>query len=300
MILSDLTILIFEQFSRGFRTEKSKQVYLAEINMFCEHVKKDFMEIQKEDVSKYFHFCKERVLGEKMKRSTLIKKFSELSSFAKYVALQKERVPEIPVTFVNDFDNYLAAYKEQKKVIVPSVRDMDLIFQAAQDNLMHYTILTLIYRLGIRPNCICSITNDNFFTDPTNNYYCKIINKSNAFQVLVLPDDVRDIMIQYAKTRDTQNQYFFYNRVGRPLNEKYLERMINAITKKANVRNWTLQDIRNASANLMFAYDATPSQVATELGITNYHIRRYKDVMHYNSQDTVKDLVKIHIDPPQT
>ena len=70
-------------------------------------------------------------------------------------------------------------------------------------------------------------------------------------------------------------------------------------TQLAGIPAYSAESIRNTCAVTMFAYGATNKQVASQLGITQVQIQRYKNLSYKeNLMKEANSLVKIKITPP--
>ena len=287
--------LIWQDFVAHFKSETTKASYQADIAEFIDYIKKDFTEATEQDVKKYFEFLQEKVKNQNIKPGTMAKKMRECHSFAEYICENKSHY-HISHKFEDYFYPYLKQVARQDKhaASIP-VEHIDRILQAAQEDRMAYAILNLLYRTGLTSTEIIELQIRDLeeFAD---GYYLWIKNRNEA---AFLAEDVITIIGYYLEER-CDNEYLFYNKQGRKLNTMYISRMMKKYTALAEVPAYSAEMLRNSCAFTMYAYGAVDKQVASQLGITQTQIRRYKNERYKtNIQKQAQHLVKIKVEPPQ-
>ena len=297
--MPDLTTKIAEQavwieFAEHFKNQDTALAYLKEI-LECENVcMTDFFQMSSKDVELYYINMRQKEAGGKLSMSTLCKKFWELHSFAAYAADHKEEFG-LPRAFEDYFYPWLKKLKQQEKFVhsVP-VEDMDALYQAVQEDLMAYTMISLTHRAGLSSNEIAALKPDSLAVYD-NGTFAYIEGRET---VCYIPEDAAVILERYINERKPV-EYLFYNRNGGPLNKMYICRMLKKYTQKAGIPAYSAEKIRTTCGTSMFAYGAGPGQVAKQMGITKtqiqkYHNRQYKD----NLLVKANELVKIKVEPP--
>ena len=286
---------IWQDFVAHFKSETTKASYQADIGEFIDYIKKDFTEATEQDVKKYFEFLQEKVKNQNIKPGTMAKKMRECHSFAEYICENKSHY-HISHEYEDYFYPYLKQVARQEKhaASIP-IEHIDRILQAAREDRMAYAILNLLYRTGLTSTEIIELQ-INDLEEFADGYYLWIKNRNEA---AFLAEDVITILDYYLEERGDFD-YFFYNRQGRKLNTMYISRMMKKYTALAGVPAYSAEMLRNSCACTMYAYGAVDKQVASQLGITQTQIRRYKNE-HYkrNIQKQAQHLVKIKVEPPQ-
>lgn len=291
---------IWSNFSTRFKNQKAKDSYYCDINMCCDFLKKDFLEIQKLDAETYFLYLKSLIQKDEMKITTFIKKLRELSKFSSYI-VENKKLYNVPAEFENFFEVYLLSLKEKEKIdYLPTLEEIDkVLYVASETNIMYYTIISIVFRTGIKPLEISELKFNDIFIDP-NGTYIKV-ERNKSLRIVYIPDDLRDIIEKYIKTYyyNNKSERLFFNSRENALTSRYLERMMEELTQKADVEHFTLYDVRNLSASLMLAYGATTKQVSETLGITEAGILRYDEVLFDDDiSKFANKLVKIKLELP--
>jgi len=287
--------VIWPDFIAHFKSSSSIASYHADIAEILEILKKDFLQINSHDVKTYFDFLQKKVSAREIQPGTMAKKICELHSFAEFICENKEKY-QVNDMFNDFFYPYLKYVGKQKKLVnsVP-VEHIDKIFKAAEDNLMAYCILALLHRAGLSSTEITELHPENL-TAYDNGVYANIAGRKNP---CFIPEDVFVVLEKYMVER-LDYPYFFYNNRGNKLNTMYISRMMKKYTAKAGVPSYSAEALRNVCAVTMFAYGASPEQVASQMGITQMQIKRYNNISYReNLAREANYLVKIKVEPPK-
>lgn len=286
---------IWPDFTAHFKSETTAASYQADISEIMRYCEKDFLEIDKKDVSVYFEYLQKKVKERKLAPATMAKKLRELHSFADYICLNREAY-QIPDSFQDEYECYLqyAAKQESYTHSIPA-EHMDRLLEAAQEDLMAYTILSLLLRVGLSSTEIIRLKAEDFGVFD-NGVFVKVEGRQESCFV---PEDVYEILKMYLSKKE-DSLYLFSNTRGNPLNLMYISRMMKKFTKAAGIPSYSAENIRNTCGVAMFAYGADSGQVARQLGVTQIQIHRYKNFSY--KDDLLRkagSLVKIKIEPPK-
>ena len=280
-------------FRNKFKSETTEASYWSDIQEFCRITGKAFTKGDSSDVRKYYDWMNDQVSNGRLSKITLTKKFRELHSYASFLMEQgaylegKEHDYFYPYLKTMPNDSALAG-------AVP-VEEMDALLKAASDDMMAYTILTLMYRAGMTSTEVIGISGEDDFIEYDDGVYVIL---SGRDEPCYIPDDAWQILKEYMDQRSVC-ETLFYNRSGRPLNTMYISRMMKKYCSLAGIHNYSAQAVRNSCAFNMFAYGATDGQTARQMGRTEQQIRRYRGALYRkNLQKQAADLVKIHIEKP--
>lgn len=285
----------WDGFSTRLKNKNSPNVYFGDINQCMEIAEKDLLEFHQADADKYYQYLIEEVKAKNLQTTTMKKKIKELHKFSEFITEQAEGVPD---GFENFFYIYAVQYfKDEELRDLPQLDDLDKLMDAAKDNIMHYAILSIAHRMGLKSTQVCDQKIKDIVVDPNGAYF--ILNKTD---VRFVPDDVWAILNIYLETYRTNSHidYLFYNKRGRKLNTQYISSMMKALCKRAGTRAMSYTDIRNTCGAVLFAYNARPDQVAQQMGIGLAHIRRYDNVVYRrNIQRETSQLVHLKVEPPE-
>lgn len=286
--------VIWPDFTAHFRNKSTEASYRTDVTEFMTIYQTDFLNVTDRIVEDYYTRMQEKVESGTMQPSTVAKKFRELHSLASYIYEERERY-RIPASFQDYFFPYLKhVAKIEKYAKSMPIEHIDQIFAAAQDDLMAYCILVLIQRVGLSSTEIIELKVEDFAAYDNGVY----LSVSGRNDYCFVPEDAFVILEQYLAVR-TEHEYLFYNSRGHKLNTMYISRLMKKYTQAAGVPSYSAESLRNSCAVTMFAYDASPEQVAKQMGITEIQIKRYKNTAYRdNLMRAANELVKIKVELP--
>lgn len=279
-------------FRERFKSQTTEASYWSDIREFCCFCGKKFEEADSADVQLYYEFMKRKIEKGKIAPLTVTKKFRELHSFSQFLSEEgnQENSKE------DFFYPYLKKMEKERGLAksVP-VEDMDTLLRAASEDMMAYTVLTLMYRAGLSSTEIVGINGEEDFVLYGEDAYLLIPGRKEPCYI---PEDAWNILTEYMRQREMHSS-FFYNRSGRRLNIMYISRMMKRYCQKAGIKNYSAEAVRNCCAFNLFAYGASSQQVSEQMGRTQQQIRRYQGVNYKgNLRRQADDLVKIRIEKP--
>ena len=281
-------------FTAHFKSETTEKSYAADVGEIMMFSGKDFREIRKRDVQEYFDSMQNKITQKVMKPGTVAKKFRELHSFAKYICENKEKY-HTDESFEDFFYPYLKRLEKQKKFAksIP-VDHIDQLLQAAQDDIRAYTLIIMLYRVGLTSTEIIRLKPEDLAIFE-NGMYVAVIGRRRLCYV---PEDAVKVLEKYLEQREDRT-YLFYNSRGNQLNLMYISRLLEKLSRKAQIPKYSAVSIRNTCGVNLYAYGAQDSQVATQLGVTRMQVRRYNNQIYQDQlQSAANKLVMIKVTPP--
>lgn len=283
---------LWEKFRKRFKSNTTEASYRSDISELCRFCGKNLKDADRGDVERYYAFMKNKMDSGRISPLTVTKKFRELHSFLKFAADETGDEAE----YRDYFYPYLKNMEKERGLArsIP-VEDMDALLEAASDDLMAYTILTLMYRAGISSTEIAGLNGAEDFALYGDEGYVLL---SGREEPCYIPEDAWEILMKYMDQRD-EHPSLFYNRSGRRLNIMYISRMMKRYCRKAGIENYSAEAVRNCCAFNLFSYGASPKQVADQMGRTQQQIRRYRGMSYRgNLRRQADELVKIRIESP--
>ena len=286
---------IWPDFIVHFKSSSTFASYRTDIVEIMEYFKKDFLEINKQDVEEYFHILQNKVKQEQIMPGTMAKKIRELHSFAEYISENRNKYG-IRSEWKDEYYPYLKWVAGQEKYAksVP-VEDIDKLLKATEEDLMAYSIIVLLYRAGLSSTEIIELRAEDI-SIYENGIYVTIKNRK---ELCYLPEDAFAVLKLYMEKREN-HFYLFYNQRKNQLNTMYISRMMRKYTKKAGIFSYSAENIRNTCGFNLFAYGASEKQVAMQLGVTDIQIKRYHNIAYReNIQREANSLVKVKVELPK-
>ena len=139
-------------FRNRFKSPSTEASYWSDLMEFCRFTGKCFDDTESADVKNYYETMVAKTEAGRLSPVTLTKKFRELHSFVEFSDGEDFFFPYL---------KYLPKEKQLAKCV--PVEDMDALLEAASEDRMVYTILTLMYRAGMSSTEIISLNgSDNF------------------------------------------------------------------------------------------------------------------------------------------
>lgn len=283
---------MWEMFRKRFKSNSTEASYWSDITEFCRFCGKKLEEADIGDVERYHAFMRKKMENGRISPLTVTKKFREIHSFLQFAAEQSGD----ETTYRDYFYPYLKNMEKERGLArsVP-VEEMDALLGAASENLMVYTILTLMYRAGLSSTEIAGLSGPEDFVLYGEDGYVLLPDREEPCYI---PEDAWKILMKYMDQREVHAS-LFYNRNGRRLNTMYISRMMKKYCKEAGIDNYSAEAVRNCCAFNLFSYGASPKQVAGQMGRTQQQIRRYRGVSYRgNLRRQADELVKIRIESP--
>lgn len=286
---------IWKNFIEHFKNPETASSYQSDLIEIMEIFQKNFLELTSHDVKEYFQMQMDKVEGKALQPSTVSKKIRELNSFASFIDENKEMLG-----ISKDYENYFEPYlkkvcKMSKYANCIPLEHIDRLFHVAQEDIMAYCILTMIYRMGLSTTQIIKLRISDF-SEYENGVYLRL---DGRMEDSFVPEDVYKILQSYLSQRE-KGEYLFYNSRGNQLNTMYISRMMKKYTKLAEIPNYSGEALRNSCVYTMFSYHGKPEQIAREMGVTDSQIQRYhnKNYMDVSSRK-IKNMVKVKVELPE-
>ncbi|KMZ55113.1 hypothetical protein HMPREF0980_00791 [Dorea sp. D27] len=285
---------IWPDYTKHFKSSTTAASYRADIQEFMEFCGKDFLRTDREDAERYYLYLKERQEHDVLGTQTVSKKIRELHSFAGFIE-ENRTVYAIREEFQDHFRLFISRLERQEKLAgsIP-VEHVDALFRAAEDNLMAYTIFTLLYRVSLSSTEIAGLRIGDFAAYDDGVY----VLAGNRREPCFVPDDAAEVLERYLEKKATEG-YLFCNSRGKKLNVMFISRLMKKYTLQAGIPGYSAQELKNSCAFTLFAYGAGPEETARQLGITVTQIKRYRGRSYReNMMRKANELVKLKVEPP--
>lgn len=215
--------------------------YYRDIDRFITYLQdkgiKNFKDVDKEVISDYIYVLRSGKIsnGKKISNSTFSRNLSSLRSF--YAYLQEKHLCD-----TNPF-KMVKGVKSEKTL--PDVLTLEQIISLLESfdldkpiEIRNRAIIETIYACGLRLSEVCELKlKDIDFKDCT----IRVIGKGNKERMLPFYSgliDLYDLYIKEYRTlvlNDKESEYFFINKFGTHLSQRYIQDMLDSQAKKANI-----------------------------------------------------------------
>ena len=285
---------IWPDFSAHFRSPSTAASYESDIREVMEYFKRDFWKVREAEVETYFRWMEHKVEQGILSGATVAKKFRELHSFAEFACENRERY-----RLGKGYQDYYQPYLKRMEKQEPYARSVpaghvDRLLAAAQEDLMAYGIILLLYRAGLTSTEIIWLRPGDL-TVYDNGVYAAVRGRKEQ---CLIPEDVFAVLRKYLETCPGQ-PFLFCSSRGNQMNLMGISRLLKKYEKKAGIPSYSAQSIRNTCGFNLFAYGADEEQTASRLGVTGVQIRRYRNAGYREQlQLEAEKLVKLRAEPP--
>lgn len=285
---------IWPDYIKHFKSSTTAASYRADVQEFMEFCAKDFLGMDRKDAERYYLYLKERQKQNILGAQTVAKKIRELHSFAGFIEANKATY-EVDEAFQDHYSHLLDGLERQERLAgsIP-VEHVDALFKAAEEDLMAYTIFTLLYRVSLSSTEIAGLRIEDFAAYDDGVY----VAAGDRTEPCFVPADAAEVLERYLE-KESAEGYLFRNSRGKKLNVMYISRLMKKYTLQAGIPGYSAQELKNSCAFTLFAYGAGPEETARQLGITVTQIKRYCGRSYReNMMRKANDLVKLKVEPP--
>ena len=280
---SESTKHLLDDFCSSLKSAKSKKNYSSVIEQFCDVTGKDFL---KAGLPDFLMYCDNLDAARRKgvyTYKTACFKHNVLYLFSHYIDMHGTEYG------VNDFRNNMikipkpAADSFVAPQSVPTIEQLDKIYNVAKKNPMMHAIIALVNKCGLTSKQITMIRKSNFIIDANQNVGIILQFQFASNRYIKVPDDVVKILNNWMEFRNgtypnNNSEYMFLNADGGQLCIRSLQIRVSKIMNEAfgpTEKKFSLQDLRNLSAVLMIKGGADKDEVADYLGINAKWIQRY-------------------------
>ena len=286
--------VIWPEFRAHFRSAASAASYWSDLCEFAQITGADLTQAREQDVQAYYRIMTERCEGGEIQQGTLAKKFRELHSLADFMCRRTDAYG-LPSSFRDLFYPYLPGLAGQDRYAdVAPVEEIDRLLEAAQGDRQAYTVITLLYRVGLSSTEICALKREDIGLYENGAYLAPEGRQEGVY----VPEDALQVLESYLEDAG-EHPTLFYNRRGDPLNPMYISRMLRRYSELAGIPPCSARKLRSACAYNLFSYEAGARQVAAHMGITKTHVNRYRKKAYKEQLSRAAGrLVRIRVEDP--
>lgn len=267
-------IYYYEITLRGLNKERTKDEYTGYINLLCNYLNKDFLEISEKDAQKYFSYLNEQYRKEKLSRKTICVRLSCYNKVASCISEQDEE-------YKNPFELIPRPKVDNNKINplnVPSVEELDTLLALAKKNYMLYTILCLASRVALSSENIVNLNTSKIVREKEK--IVLICPPKNDFQkerFIVLPSDVSKVLNTYIQSIEPdENGSIFFNKHHKPLTVRNLDQYVSDLVKESGItKKYSLKDFRTRAILEIEDGGATEDVISEYIGLAPTRVRDF-------------------------
>lgn len=223
--------------------------YTNYVNLLCNHLCKDFLEINEEEARGYIEYLMGRCAYGKLSRKTVCVRLSCYKAIGRYVELVKDG-------YISPFEHVRRPDKSDDRINpkrIPSLSELDKFMSEVKSDPMYFLIYALATRVGLSATVILQIkTGDIMFEDISHGDIRRTVallrlpaKGLSDDRYVTLPSDVTEILRSYLKVVTPVNDRIFVNQHNRPMTIKNLDSATERFVKKCGIERYTMKDFRN-------------------------------------------------------
>lgn len=287
--LSEKTHRLFESFQVKQKPATVKS-YAAEISFICSLFSCDFLELTESQCEAYFEYLNGKVRNGELKVGTVTKKMHELSSFARFIALQG-------IGFTNPFAGlfFEEAAEEIPSGSIVAFPDLDKVLgvlKAGKDDVTYFAVWFSV-KLMLRMSELRLLKFSSFsYIESENECFVRVTAGNGNVRYIKVPHDLYLEVNEYHKRQDG----YIISRTGLvPENARWLQRHLKDACEKSGIeKSFNYQDLRNTGMYVAGRNGVEISELSEQLGHrTERHIKRLENIGF--SPIAATDYVNIYI-----
>ena len=306
----------YRRFSTSVRSLRTLDEYTGYINLLCNYLKKDFLDIDYADADRYFKEQRSKISEGRLSRYTVCVRLSCYKSLASYISsasvrdgyedpFQYIRHPEIDYNIVN-------ANK------IPLLGELNELIEVIKTDTMFYLVFMLASRVGMSATDIVSIR--SHMLDVNGDVYYVVFPARTQFEeprIVTLPDDVCSLVRRYLLelggygggedavskrlSEGIAKGYIFFNRLGNPLTIRNIDSYFDKACRESGIgKKYTLKDFRSRAILQLADAGVTAKEISRYTGLKMDRVQSYVHSTHIINGDSPANLPNIRFAVPET
>lgn len=267
---------ILDDMTSDFKSEKAKSTYLNLASAITRYCKKDFLDLTKDDVAEYFS-----------KKSTLSDstKASNLSRYRSMAAKADEKFgTKLSSCFAMETPPPM---KELSLQGLPSYYDIDSVLTSLKEkgDMQTFLLITLALETAFSTSDLADLKLKNIYTDKTDKPYIRFEPAVEGAMPRFVPISkntsnlIGDVLLSRNKAGSFPDDCVFVNKYGGPLSGRLMERNLRDACIDANVKPFTLNDLKTLSSAKQLKEGIPADVLAQRLGTTGFWFFRLNGVI---------------------
>lgn len=272
---------IFPAFCLKLKTADAANTYMLSVNMICDYLKKDYLDITAGEAQKFFDALASgdgTKSGRPLAKTTIMTRFSCIRSISSFILTNQEL---FGIEYTSPF-LYLNVQEPAPSVVPDQVltsEQIDNLLKCTKDNQM-YLMISLVLTCGLAVKELITMKQSQLVLDEKDRL-CIAFAKNNGtdYRYVKVPDSLKEPLLLHADSMRPFTDLVFTNKQGRPYSMRVLQLHVKELMNEAGMSGWTLQDLRQTASFYMLSGGASLSQTATQLGISERWMYRFNRVV---------------------
>jgi len=267
---------ILDDMTAEFKSEKAKSTYLNLASAITRHCRKDFLELTREDVTEYF--SKKNALSDSTKASNL-------SRYRSMAAKADEKFgTKLSSCFAMETPPPM---KELSLKGLPSYYDIDNVLTSLKEkgDMQTFLLITLALETALSTSELAGLKLRHIYTDKTDKPYIRFEPAVKGAMPRFVPISknasnlIGDLLLSRNKVRAFPEDSIFVNKYGGLLSARLMERNLRDACIDANVKPFTLSDLKTLSSAKQLKEGIPADVLAQRLGTTGFWFFRLNRIV---------------------
>ena len=243
---SDKFIGLMDDCSYSFKNSRTYAEYVNYINMLCNYLERDFIDIDHDNANRFMTYMYNRRSAGKLSRGTIYVRLHCYKVVAEFLEehidgyespFRKIRFPDKPSDNINP-----------KRI--PSMQELDRFMSVVKSDPMYSVIYALATRVGLSATSILNIRIGDIsreeYGDGNVVTFLRLDGKGfNKERYIALPRDVSKLMEAYLSVVVPVDGAIWFNEHKRPLTLKNLDSATKRFVTSAGIGHYTMKDFRS-------------------------------------------------------
>lgn len=271
---TDFMNRIWPAFRLEIKSAGTATEYFSVLCGISDYLQMDFLSISTEDALRYIGYLRERYHNGNLAIRTINMRIAVLRKMGSFI-VERGLVKGYSDPFITI--NQEPVDDSVPVTRFPSIREFDAILSAAKNDDRMYLILALAGRVGLNASKIIKLHRNHLVE--IEGRLCICLRAKNVLekdQVIVLPEDVRNLVVHYIETHPSSDGLLFHNKHGRPLSLRNLDAAIAGILSASGVENnYTIKDFRTRAIIDLKNAGVSDSTVCEYVGISALRVSAF-------------------------
>lgn len=259
--------ILHAYYTEKIKTERTEQQYIYVFNALCNHAKCDYLAISKEQIKEYFS---------KIDPNTIIKStnydLSVLRAVSRYMDENADRF-QIEPRYLELFSVIDVKFPDMqlRPEDLPDFQNVDKVLEyfKKEGDMVGFLSCSLVLRTTLTTNELVSLRRDMLLQDANGNYGIRLKLTTHSYRYVKLPDDIVELINQYAKQRMDNLPYFFLNKKGKAVSARALQNRLRDACLACAIEPFTYNDLRHLSQALMIKEGTPLNKLADHVNVKN-------------------------------
>lgn len=290
---------VFPAFATGFKAKTTVNEYFSAICLYCDFMKKDFLDETFDDAMGYANYLQARIKDGKFATSTYIVRMSA------YRAMEDFLMKFYPGTLTDTPWHKIQRPHLDSSISperIPSIEQLDMLLERSKDlGPMWYVLIALVIRCALTATEVISLKKTDFQVEG-DYMYLHLDTKRRDVKLtkerqLRLTDDVRELVEKHIATMPFCDEagHLFYNSRKKALSQKNLQDNLHKIQADLPFC-FSIGSIRSRAILELLAASSDPAAVAQFADISSMRIASFIEAAGLvDDKRAVNDFVNISV-----